>query len=260
MITTLSLNRYFAQTPQTEQALTEQALEMSSGSPQAADDPSGPPALNEQASAYPNTPCQKSTLPPSRLTKSRHWNAGLSGPPFRPSLQGMPGAESTTSSTPDSPFDQLSPLAIDRVYPMRSVVSVDPTPTPSIRSEDYGGEGFPGMVLPKNSAGANIMERRTERRQHSSSSAQSIDNSKYGMETSSNATKATATTASAAAREAGAQTCNASQKMKRRSSYAFDAGERMGGSRQIHTYVDTSSKRSESVSGDEEDTAPSTTA
>lgn len=233
---------------------------MSSGSSQAADDPSGPPAPSEQASAHPNTPCQKSTSSPSRLTKSRHWNGDLSGPPFRPSLQGTPNTDSTASPTPDSPFDQLSPSATDRVFPMRSVVSVDPTSTPSIRSEGYGGEGFPGMALPKISTNANIMERRPERRQNSSSRAPSIDDSPDGRETSSKAPHDTAKSATAAAREAGAQPSNASQKMRRRSSHAFEARERMGGSRQIQTFVDTASKRSESMAGDADDTAPSTTA
>lgn len=232
---------------------------MSSGSPQAADDPPGPPAPNEQASASPNTPCQKSTLPTSRLTKSRHWNADLSGPPFRPTLQGTPGAESTTLPTADSPFDQLSPSTTDRVYPMRSVVSVDPSSTPSIRSEGNGGEGFPGMVLPNNSSGASIMERRTERRQHSGSSAPSIDKSPDGEETSSKTPHDTAKSTTAAAREAGAQSFSASQK-RRRSPYAIEAGERMGGSRQVQTFVDIASRKSESEAGGAEDTAPSTTA
>ncbi|MCJ1450798.1 Light-sensor Protein kinase [Mycoblastus sanguinarius] len=52
------------------------------------------------------------------------------------------------SPNSDSPFDALSPSATDRVFPIRSVVSVDPTPTPTARAEKSGRDGFPGMSLP----------------------------------------------------------------------------------------------------------------
>ena len=42
----------------------------------------------------------------------------------------------------------MSPLATDRVFPIRSVVSVDPTSTPKPRFDTTGGDGFPGMSLP----------------------------------------------------------------------------------------------------------------
>ena len=42
----------------------------------------------------------------------------------------------------------MSPLATDRVFPIRSVVSVDPTPTAKPRFDTTAGDGFPGMSLP----------------------------------------------------------------------------------------------------------------
>lgn len=213
------------------------------------------PAPNEKTPSSSNTPYQKLRLPSSRLTKSRRWNADLSGPPFRPTPHGTPGAESPRSPSSDSPFDQLSPSVTDRVYPMRSVVSVDPTSTPSIRPEGCGGDGFPGMVLPNNSA--NITERRTERRQHSISTSPSIDKPPDSVEMSA---KPHDKSSSAGTREGGARYPIASQPTRRRSSYTFGAGERMRGSRQLQTFVDNASTKSESVAGGEDDTAPSTTA
>lgn len=239
---------------------------MSSELSQVTDGPSESSAPTEKKSTAPNTPCQKSRVPPSRLTTARHWNADLSGPPFRPTLQGAAAAESPISPPSDSPFDQLSRSATDRVYPMRSVVSVDPTPTPSIRSEAHGGDGFPGLVLPGNSVGPNIKERRTARRQHSISGSPSIDKSPDGIETSSKPPQDTAKSASAApvsmaAREEGARSSVASQPM-RKGSYTFGARERMGPSRQIQTFVDNdnASVKSESIAGGAEDAAPITTA
>ena len=44
---------------------------------------------------------------------------------------------------PRSPEGPLSPHAADRVFPIRSVVSVDPTPTPSVRPDRGEGSYFP---------------------------------------------------------------------------------------------------------------------
>ena len=40
----------------------------------------------------------------------------------------------------------MSPSATDRVFPVRSVVSVDPIPTPLARAETTGSDGLPGMA------------------------------------------------------------------------------------------------------------------
>ncbi|KAI9826641.1 MAG: Light-sensor Protein kinase [Thelocarpon impressellum] len=52
-------------------------------------------------------------------------------------------APSSSPSGSDSPVPRLSSEATDRVFPIRSVVSVDPMPTPSAR---HNGSEFPGMA------------------------------------------------------------------------------------------------------------------
>ncbi|MCJ1463866.1 Light-sensor Protein kinase [Pseudocyphellaria aurata] len=233
---------------------------MSSDPSQEANGPSSSSVPVEETTAPPNPPCWKTSVAPSRLTMSRHRNSDLSDLSLRLTSKGTQGAESPVLSSSDSPFDQLSPLTTDRVYPMRSVVSVDPTSTPSIRNEGYGGDGFPGMVLPGNSVGANITERRTERRQHSIHSLPSMDKLPDCIETSSKPTLDTVRSAAATDREANLRSSITGQPVTRRPSYARGAGERMGGSRQIQTFVDNVSTKSESVTGGAEDAAPSTMA
>ncbi|KAL1306121.1 hypothetical protein AAFC00_004237 [Neodothiora populina] len=58
---------------------------------------------------------------------------------YQTDTAGQPGGGVTTSS---QNTDALSPGATDRVFPIRSVVSVDPTPTPSHRSDTSGGGYF----------------------------------------------------------------------------------------------------------------------
>ena len=55
----------------------------------------------------------------------------------------------------------MSPSATDRVFPIRSVVSVDPNPTPLARAETTPAGGFPGMVAP---AGRTASVERADRR------------------------------------------------------------------------------------------------
>ena len=83
-----------------------------------------------------------------------------------------------TSSTSDSPFNQLSPTATDRVFPIRSVVSVDPTPTPMLgsRGEEPENDSFPGFVLPSSgSAGVSIAGGHSNSRQNSINSTGSAN-------------------------------------------------------------------------------------
>jgi light-regulated signal transduction histidine kinase (bacteriophytochrome) len=83
-------------------------------------------------------------------------NAALGGSPPARSAIGTTPKTSTVSifsgntdspSTPTSgPRDSaLSPSATDRIFPVRSVVSVDPSATPMPRGD--GGDGFPGLSL-----------------------------------------------------------------------------------------------------------------
>ncbi|PNS14919.1 Histidine protein kinase 1 [Sphaceloma murrayae] len=72
----------------------------------------------------------------------------------RPHLKDIGTASSKSSSTdpPTSPnlAGPLSPDVTDRVFPIRSVVSRDPNPTPMSRASDHGGDGyFHGGTTPR---------------------------------------------------------------------------------------------------------------
>ncbi|KAI9847505.1 MAG: Light-sensor Protein kinase [Sclerophora amabilis] len=74
-----------------------------------------------------------------RSPRPRLW--GTSSP-----VQNVEEGASSSPATSDSPFNALSPGATDRVFPIRSVVSVDPTQTPQARSETSEPPGeFPGF-------------------------------------------------------------------------------------------------------------------
>ncbi|KAK5077969.1 hypothetical protein LTR64_003627 [Lithohypha guttulata] len=55
------------------------------------------------------------------------------------------GLSNKDTPPPSSPGRVVSPGSIDRVFPIRSAVSIDPNATPMSRSES--GEGYPGMNL-----------------------------------------------------------------------------------------------------------------
>ena len=79
---------------------------------------------------------------------------------------------SLLSSSPIEASSALSPGTQDRVFPIRSVVSVDtnPTPTPYARSD--AGDAFPGMSLPSESTP--IPKRRSDTRRWSNTSVSSV--------------------------------------------------------------------------------------
>ena len=79
----------------------------------------------------------------------------------------------SSSPTSNSPFAPLSPSAHDRVFPIRSVISVDPNATPSIRSDT--GDGFPGMGYTTDSTGT--IKRLSQGRRYSNASVRSLDQS-----------------------------------------------------------------------------------
>lgn len=80
--------------------------------------------------------------PSARSQKPQLWPTGTSEPFPRPNVNfnDQNQRSSQTSASSDA-MGQLSPGAADRVFPIRSVVSVDPTPTPGGRSE-RGGDGY----------------------------------------------------------------------------------------------------------------------
>ena len=74
------------------------------------------------------------------------------------------------SSPVDPPVGALSPETQDRVFPIRSVVSVDANPTPSIRSDV--GDSFPGMSAPSDIA--SMSKRMSDTRRYSNVSVPSV--------------------------------------------------------------------------------------
>ena len=84
--------------------------------------------------------------------------------------------DSREPSTPHSDEPELHPLrsvATDRVFPIRSVVSVNPTPTPFRRPVDGEGYGFPASV--PNSLPSSVNKRRSDSRRYSIVSVASKD-------------------------------------------------------------------------------------
>ncbi|KAL8808569.1 MAG: hypothetical protein Q9223_007247 [Gallowayella weberi] len=131
----------------------------------------------------------------------------------------------------------MSPSAEDRVFPIRSVVSVDPTQTPVPRSE-HGDDGFPGMALPRRGmatgAGENPRSRRhsTNSIPHTDESVPQTPNVLSTPRSPLFSGESVAWPGSAAGRGAGSQRGDK---------------ERMGGARQMSTFIDTNSAKSESV-------------
>ena len=156
------------------------------------------------------------------------------------------GARSPSSTSLDSPFDQLSPTATDRVFPIRSVVSVDPTttPHPGTRSEGAESDGFPGLMLPSSgSVGVSIAGSRSDSRQYSINSAGSADcKSEPAMhETPSKPPRTTGTSTSTDPRRRSVVTEDQTNSPR------TGERERMGGTRQMQTFIGTSSSITESV-------------
>lgn len=71
----------------------------------------------------------------------------------------------------DPPFNQPSPSRNDRVFPIKSAVSVDPSPTPSIRPETYGIDGFPVTATAIDTSESSLREHRSYQPSISSTSS-----------------------------------------------------------------------------------------
>ena len=165
---------------------------------------------------------------------------------------------SAGASSSDSPFGALSPGVTDRVFPIRSVISVDPSSTPTHRSE-AGEDGFPGMVLPAEDDGRLVEQSGSHRLSIASNS--------------SNDQASDASMSETASRPYGSRTSGpfprgygrysnspvASEARKSLGSTIGDA-ERMGGLRQMTISGEGSSTRSESISSSTRgETGPSNT-
>ncbi|KAL8860621.1 MAG: hypothetical protein Q9178_002974 [Gyalolechia marmorata] len=147
-----------------------------------------------------------------------------------------PTGSSPFSSLSDSPF--MNPSAEDRVFPIRSVVSVDPTQTPVPRSEQ-GEECFPGMALPRRSTAGSVEESYPTPRSHPPGGPSYTDESLPQTPAAISTPKSPSNSGDNAGWPGSmARRTSVSQRGNR---------ERMGGARQMSTFVDNRSVRSESV-------------
>ena len=107
----------------------------------------------------PSSPHERPSDQPSEDQKL--WGSDKQRTSWRPSLQGIDtyGTSSPIASpSSESPFGAMSPAAADRVFPIRSVVSLDPTPTPKPSTDTTGGDEFPGISLPRSTTSERTRE------------------------------------------------------------------------------------------------------
>ena len=182
----------------------------------------------------PSSPHQRSFSDP-RSRDQKLWGSETQRKHWRPSPKGDDGhgaSSPISSSSSASPFGQMSPSATDRVFPIRSVVSVDPTSTPRPRIDTTGGEGFPGMSLPS----GNTDESKRDSRRFSIGSV---------SEHESNPGTAAADSPSRGRRESGVELSSLQdsgvQGIQAHSRRKRSPGERMGGARQMQTFTDSAS-------------------
>lgn len=165
----------------------------------------------------------------------------------RPALRQTRGQASPSSTFLNSPFDQLSSTATDRVFPIRSVVSIDPTPTPTLgtRGDGHDSDGFPGFVLPRSgSAGVSITASRSDSRQNSINTTSLADRKgePVNQETPSKPRGGARTSVTEASRR------RSKEPGHHINPPSTEERERMGGSRQMQTFIDNSSSATESIS------------
>lgn len=112
-----------------------------------------------------------------RSPRLRLWNTELHDASAKSTPQYARRTDSPVSSSSDSPFDQMSSSITDRVFPVRSAISVDPELTPRVRPEGYTGDGFPGMEISESASDSGIAKRRPQLNRHSTNSVPSFSNS-----------------------------------------------------------------------------------
>ena len=144
------------------------------------------------------------------------------------------------SSNADSPFGPFSPQEGDRVFPIRSVVSVDPTATPSASMDTGAGDHFPGMSAPTSTG----TERTHASRRYSTNSALSMDSAREAESVDSPSLRqhnaAVRRPIGGEARMSNvADTPEQLRKPK----------ERMGGARQMQTFVGSGSTGTQASTG-----------
>ena len=143
----------------------------------------------------------------------------------------MNGLSSPMSGPGDSPFGQMSPQVTDRVYPIRSVVSVDPNPTPRNRIDTTGGDDFPGLSLPSSATS----ERTVASRQLSRANVETTPD--LGLDESPSKRRRTGSVPQIPSTSYPELQDTAAQ-ARRRVSPPSETGQRMGGARQMSTFSD----------------------
>jgi len=164
----------------------------------------------------------------SKSGEQAPWGSGSNEPhstPWNPSVRDF---SSPMSNSVDSPSGPLSPSTTDRVFPIRSVVSVDHASTPTAKMDTIGADSFPQMSLPSSAAS----DRKTDARRFSSGRAPSYESSPEMMSVDSPSHRP---------RESEAPVPSVQGRVDR------SAGERMGGSRQMQTFADISSTTSQTT-------------
>lgn len=142
----------------------------------------------------------------------------------------MQGISSPMSKPMEPSSGPLSPSADDRVFPIRSVVSVDHAATPTGKLDISGADNFPGLSLQSSATS----ERQTGARHVSSGGAPSVE---------STPEMRPADSPSRRRRESEALAVNVPSLKYR------GPAERMGGSRQMQTFADIADTGSQATTG-----------
>jgi len=188
--------------------------------------------------------CSNQDTPPSPHTvPSRQEGTEAPAGITRATPQDLRRPRSPSSLSLDFPFEQLASTASDRVFPIRSVVSVDPTPapTPGSRREGPSSDGFPSIVLPSSSsAGVSVIGSRFSSRRHSINSTGSADRMP-DLATHETPSKPQRETANSVSGGAGRRPVGPGRQI---SSSNTEERQRMSGSRQMQASVFNSSSMS----------------
>ncbi|KAK4995672.1 hypothetical protein LTR66_004552 [Elasticomyces elasticus] len=127
--------------------------------------------------------------PLSPGSKKPHTWSGAGRAPVRQQSGGFGDPPNSTTRTSGDDFGQLSPAMADRVFPIRSVVSVDPTSTPAQRP-DKGHEGYFQSAARtrrySSDTPAKSRNNSAEETQHRKSQSQSVEKKTRQASTTSN--------------------------------------------------------------------------
>lgn len=198
------------------------------------------PDSSTKGKSSPSSPPRRS-FSDSPPQDQRLWGPEAQRMPWRLGLQvnDSYAIGSPVMSPSESPFGAMSPSATDRVFPIRSVVSIDPTPTPKPKVDATGDDSFPDMALPSS---ATTSEGKRESRHFSTGSTSGLESESETVATNSPSRRR---------RESGLMIASvqdpADKKKAVQGRSKHSPGERMGGARQIQTFADTASIMSQTT-------------